>query len=170
MFTTLTKAAVATTLGAVMLLGGTVAATAAEPTSEPTTTADECSFGQHLLHAWLRLPADLRGDLSAIRDLPADERPEAVREIREDALEGRYGEGVEAGAQRIKERRLAAWATMPVELKADLIELRKAAPGERRELAEVIAQNALDGEYGDKAQATAERVRDSEFWQTCVAD
>ena len=170
MFSTLTKAAVATTLSAVMLLGGTVAATAAEPTSEPTTTTDECSFGQHLLHAWLRLPADLRGDLSAIRDLPIDERPGAVRDIRQEALEGGYGEGVQAGAERIKERRLAAWASMPVELKADLIELRKAAPGERRELAEVIAQNALDGEYGDRAQATAERVRDSEFWQTCVAD
>lgn len=169
MLSILTKAAFATTLSAAMLLGGTAAATAAEPAPEPTTS-DECSFGQHLLHAWLRLPAELRGDLSAIRELPAEERPEALREIREDALEGAYGEGVQAGAERIKERRLGAWASLPPELKADLIELRQAAPGERRELAEVIAQNALDGEYGEKAQATAERVRDSEFWQTCVAD
>lgn len=170
MFTTLTKAAAATALSATMLLGGAVAATGAEPTPETPTSSEECSFGQHLLHAWLRLPADLRGDLSAIRGLPSDGRPEAVRDVRQGALNGEYGEKVQAGAERIKERRLGAWATMPAELKRDLIELRQAAPGERRDLAEAIAENALASEYGEKAQATAERIRESEFWQSCVAD
>lgn len=170
MFTTLTKAAAATALSATMVLGGAVAATAAEPTSEAPTASEECSFGEHFLHAWLRLPADLRGDLSAIRDLPAEVRPEAARDVRQGALNGEYGEKVQMGAERIKERRLGAWATMPADLKRDLIELRQAAPGERRELAEEIAESALAGEYGEKAQATAERIRESEFWQNCVAD
>lgn len=171
MISILTKVALTTTLSAAMIVGGTVSANAAPPA--PATTASEsteCSFGEHLLHAWLRLPADLRGDLSAIRDLPVEERPEAARDVRQGALDGEYGAGVQAGAERIKERRLAAWATMPADLKRDLIELRQAAPGERRDLAEQIAESALAGEYGDKAQATAEHIRESEFWQTCVAD
>lgn len=170
MLSTLTKVALTTTLSAAMIVGGTVTANAASPAPTVTSSTDECSFGQHLLHAWLRLPADLRGDLSAIRDLPADDRTEAARDVRQGALDGEYGDGVQVGAERIKERRLAAWATMPTELKRDLIELRQAAPGERRALAEQIAENALDGGYGDKAQATAERIRKSEFWQSCIAD
>ena len=170
MLSTLTKVALTTTLSAAMIVGGTVTANAAPPAPTVTSSTDECSFGQHLLHAWLRLPADLRGDLSAIRDLPAEDRPEAARDVRQGALDGEYGDGVQAGAERIKERRLAAWATMPTELKRDLIELRQAAPGERRTLAEQIAENALDGGYGEKAQATAERIRESEFWQSCIAD
>jgi hypothetical protein len=169
MFRTFTMAAGATALTAALLLGGGTAAMASEPSPEPTGSS-ECEFGQHLLHAWLRLPADLRGDLSAIRDLPADERQAALREVRHGALDGQYGAGVQEKAEALKVRRLDAWATMPPELRADLVELRQAAPGERRALAEEIAQNALDGDYGDKAQATAERIQSSEVWQDCVAN
>ena len=168
MFRTLTTAVGATALTAALVLGGATAATASEPAPEPTASS-ECSFGAHLLHAWLRLPADLRGDLRAIRDLPREERQSALRDVREGALGGDYGTGVQEKAEALKVRRLDAWSTMPPELRADLVELRQTAPGERRALAEEIAQNALDGVYGDKAQATAERIRSSEIWQNCVA-
>lgn len=169
MLRTLTTAVGATALTAALVLGGATAATASEPAPEPTASS-ECSFGQHLLHAWLRMPADLRGDLTAIRDLPREERQSALREVREGALSGEYGAGVQEKAEALKVRRLGGWATLPPELRADLVELRQAAPGERRALAEDIAQNALDGDYGDKAQATAERIQSSELWQDCVAD
>ena len=168
MLSTLTTAVGTTALTAALLLGGATTATASEPTPEPTVST-ECSFGEHLLNAWLRLPADLRGDLQEVRALPRGERQDALREVRDGAVNGEYGAGVQEKAEALKARRLEGWASMPPELRADLVELRQAEPGERRALAEEIAQNALDGDYGDKAQATAERVRASEIWQDCVA-
>ncbi len=169
MFRTLTTAVGATALTAALVFGGATAASASEPAPEPTAST-ECSFGQHLLHAWLRMPPDLRGDLRSVRDLPREERQAALRDVRDGALNGEYGAGTQANAEALKARRLGGWATLPPELRADLLELRQADPAERRALAEEIAQNALDGDYGDKAQATAERIQSSELWQDCVAD
>lgn len=171
----LTTSITATTLSLALVFTGGIAASAAPAGATPSslstvTAAGECSFGQHLLHVWLRLPADLRVDLQALKTLPIDERRDEIRDIREDALQGDYGPGVQAKAERIRAHSLAAWTTMPADLRADLLELRGAEPEERRVLAEQIAQNALAGDYGDTAQATAERIRESELWQECVAD
>lgn len=158
-----------TVITAALLTTGTVAASASTTDTAPPATS-ECQFGEHLLHAWLRLPADLRSDLKALKDLEPGERADAAREIRGDALKGEYGERVQLGAEKLRDRRIVAIQNMPVELKTDLIELREADPSERRDLAKEIADTALDGRYGEKAQAVAERIQASDAWQDCVAD
>lgn len=149
------------TVTALMLGGGAIAATAAPAEDAPPTASAQCQFGEELLHAWLWLPADLRGDLKSLRHLePGEERHDAARDIRDRALDGEYGDAVQDRAERVRDRRLAAIATMPEELKSDLIELRDAAPADRRELAQEIADGALAGEYGEKVQHIAVEVQE----------
>lgn len=150
-------AVAAAVLTTAMLATGSIAASAA-PTDD--TTSSECQFGDELLHVWLHLPADLRGDLKALKDLEPGERGDAARDIRDGALDGEYGPGVQNRAERVRDRRVAVIANMPDELKTDLIELRDAAPTDRKELAHEIADTALAGGYGDKTQDVAERIQD----------
>jgi len=154
-------------LATAMLATGTIAATAA-PTV-PTASTEDCRFGEHLLHAWLKLPADLRTDLKALKDLEPGQRGDAAREIRDGAIDGEYGSGVEERAEKVRVRRIAVIANMPDELKTDLVELRDAAPADRRDLAKDIADTALEGGYGAKTQAIAERIQASDAWQSCDA-
>ncbi len=156
-----------TVVTAALLSTGAVAASAA-PTSS-TDASSDCQFGEHLLHAWLRLPADLRGDLSSLRDLDPADRKAAAKEVRDGALSGEYGPGVQAGAEKLRVHRLSVLSQLPAELKVDLVELRNADQSERPALAKDIAGTALDGGYGPKAQATAERIQASDAWQNCVA-
>jgi hypothetical protein len=149
------------------MLAAPIAASAAPVTTDDTASS-ECRFGEHLLHAWLALPADLRDDLKALKDLEPGERGDAARDIRDGAQSGEYGPGVQVRAERLRERRIAVIATMPDELKSDLIELREADPAERRDLASQIAETALDGGYGEKAQEVAERIQESDAWQNCT--
>lgn len=158
----------ATVVTAAMLTTGAVAASAAP--SDETVAASDCQFGQHLLHAWMQLPTDLRGDLKALRDLEPGERASAARDIRDDALSGEYGDGVQARAEKARERRIGVIRTMPAELKADLVELKRTPPAERRDLAREIADTALDGGYGEKTREVAESIQASDAWQNCVAD
>lgn len=153
----------ATAVTAALLSTGAVAATAA-----PVAPSAECQFGEHLLHAWLRLPADLRGDLSSLRGLDPADRRDGAKEIRDGALSGEYGPGVQAGAEKVRNHRLAVISRLPDDLKADLVELRAADQGDRTELAQQIAREALDGGYGPKTQAVAERIQASDAWQSCV--
>ena len=159
---------IATTVVTAALLSTGAAAASAAPVSS-TDASSDCQFGEHLLHAWLRLPADLRGDLSALRGLdPADRKAEA-RQIRDDARSGEYGPGVQAGAQKLRVHRLSVLSELPAELRSDLVELRDADQTARPSLARDLAETALDGGYGPKAQATAERIQASDAWQNCVA-
>lgn len=152
-----------TVVTAALLSTGAVAASAA-----PVTDASsDCQFGEHLLHAWLRLPADLRGDLSSLRSLDPADREDAARQIREGALSGEYGPGVQTGAEKLRVHRLSLISQLPAELKSDLVELRNADQSQRPALAKDIAETALDGGYGAKAQATAERIQSSDAWQNC---
>ena len=140
----LTIAATVALTGALVSTGG-IAASAEEATDAP---AHECNFGEHLTRVWLHLPADLRADLKDLSSLEPGERGPAAREIREEARDGEYGDRVEERAERVAERRIKIRINMPVELREDLKELRAAEPEERRALAEQIAANALDGDYG----------------------
>lgn len=153
-------AVAAAVLTTAMLATGSIAASAASLPTDDTTPTSECQFGDELLHVWLHLPADLRGDLKALKDLEPGERGDAARDIRDGALDGEYGPGVQNRAERVRDRRVAIIANMPDELKTDLIELRDAAPADRKELAQDIADTALAGGYGDKTQEVAERIQD----------
>ena len=150
-----------------------LAASAATPTPTPTATssasARDCTFGEHLVHVWLHLPADLRADLKDLKSLDQGARGAAARTIRDGALAGDYGPGVQSRAERVRDHRIHALADLPDNLKADLKKLRDAAPGDRADLAQQIGQTALDGGYGTKAQATAKRVQGSDAWKNCVA-
>ena len=161
----------ATVVTAALLSTGTIAASAATtaPTSSPV--AGDCQFGQRLEAAWKFLPAELRTDLRTLKELPAGaDRAEEARGIRDRALAGDYGPRAQSRAEQAQERRIRVVAGFPAELQADLDELKASAPGERQELAKEIADTALAGGYGAKAQYFAERVQSSDAWQNCVAD
>ncbi len=163
----------ALTLG--LLAGGTIAASAAPLSADgttptpPPTASSECQFGEHLVRLWLHLPLDLRADLKGLKDLGPGERGPAAREIRDGARGGEYGPGVQDRAERAQDRRIRVIANLPEELKADLRQIKAAAAEDRAELAKQLAETALAGGYGEKAQAFAERVQGSDFWQECVA-
>jgi hypothetical protein len=161
----LTIAATVALTGA-LISTGSIAASAEVTPNAPT---HECNFGEHLVRVWLHLPSELRGDVMDIKSLEPGERGAAMRDIREGARAGEYGDRAEDRANRVAERRIRILANMPIELRQDLKELRSADAEDRRALAESIAANALDGDYGPKAQSAAERIRDSQAWQSCVA-
>lgn len=150
-----------------------VAPTAAFAAPAPSTAADsasDCNFGQRVVEVWRQLPVELQADLKALRGLDPSERRDAAIAIREKAIDGGYGPGVQERMEFLKDRRALALETMPIELKHALLDLRNAAPDDRRELAKDIADKALAGEYGPHAQETVERIHDSELWQACMVD
>lgn len=109
---------------------------------------------------WSRLPEDLRADLTAVRELPAGERAGALREIRRDALEGDYGDRVQRLAERRVERVRAIRRALPEDLRADLRAARRLSGEDRLEAYRAIRAGALAGEYGERVQEVAERVRE----------
>ncbi len=54
---------------------------------------------------------------------------------------------------------------MSEELRADLTEIRDADPADRKALAQQVADDALAGTYGERAQHVAERIQEH-----CAAD
>ncbi|MFM9877248.1 MAG: hypothetical protein ACKVOG_05275 [Rhodoglobus sp.] len=158
-------------LAAALVAVPTTAIAAPVPASDaPPAASGECNFGQRVVAVWRQLPDELQADLKQLRELEPSARRDAAIEIRQKALDGGYGPEVQAKAETIKGRRLLALETMPIELKHDLLDLRNAAPGDRRELARQIADDALAGVYGPEAQQTVEKIRASDFWQECVAE
>ena len=102
--------------------------------------------------------AKFRADLKAARALTGQARIDAIKKIRDDAKAGVYGDKVE---KRVDNHRFARiWANAPAALKADLKDVRKAAPEDRPALRHDIFEKALDGTYGDKAQKRAEKLKD----------
>jgi len=158
-----TRILLGATMTAAAVFGlGTTAATAAPLRADETAT-EGCNFGEHMVRLWMALPTDLQSDLKDLKDLEPGERGPFAREIREGARDGEYGPGVQERAERVHERRIRVWATLPQDLKSDLIDLRDVEPGERRAAAEAIAQDAIDGAYGEKVQLVTQRIQDSEF-------
>lgn len=107
---------------------------------------------------WSRLPADLRADLTAARELPEGERLAALRAIRRDALDGDYGDRVQQFAERRGQRVRAVRRLLPADLKVDLREARGLTADERADAYRDIRDGALSGEYGVEVQRVAETV------------
>ena len=167
---TWTLAAGAAVLTTAMLATGSLAASANPlPADAAPAPSGECTFGEHLVRAWLHVPAELRGDLKDLKDLEPGDRPDAAREIRDAALAGEYGPIAQHRAEQGQKLGIRAIARFPEELRNDLAELRAAAKGDRGDLAQEIADTALAGGYGDRVQAMAERVQQSDAWQECAA-
>lgn len=131
----------------------------------PSGSADPDGLRVPCEAVWNRLPEDLRADLTAVRDLPAAERPDAVAEIRADALAGEYGETVAEAAAQMQDRRADVYAQLPEELQQDLEDVRALPPGERADAAQGVRDSALAGDYGDRVQGFAERLQDRR--ETC---
>jgi hypothetical protein len=117
---------------------------------------------------WRRLPQDLREDLTALRQLPPDERFAAGKQLRQDALDGDYGTRVQQWADRADERRRAIWSRLPGELQRDIDAARALPAAERYDALQEIRATALDGEYGDRVQQVAQRL--DERRQACGPD
>lgn len=161
-------AAVAVT--AALLSTGAVAAQAA-PLETPTTFQSDCTFAQHLVAIYAAVPADLRADLAEARSLePGAERGAAMRAIKQAALAGEYGSVTQARVEAFGVYRAANPGRVNPELKADLKNLRATVGAAAKlDLAEDIAEKAIDGEYGESVRGAAERIQQSEAWQSCDA-
>ena len=97
--------------------------------------------------------AELRGDLKAARELEGTERRDALKGIREDAREGKYGDRIERQADRRGDHRAAFFALLPDELQADLKKAREIDDADDRKAAlDDIRKKALAGDYGDKVK------------------
>lgn len=104
--------------------------------------------------------AKFRADLKAAFALEGQARIDAVKKIRQDAKAGKYGDKVEKRVERRDKKQAAMWAHAPKELKADLREVRKADPADRPAKRHEVFNKALAGDYGDKAQKRAERLKE----------
>ena len=150
-------AAIAATTSLVLV---PTAAFAAPTTTDDTVSSDGCQLGSRVIALWAHAPVDLKEDLRDLRGLTPEERREAAKVIKQGALDGKYGEGVQARAEFLRDRRVTSWAQMPDALQEDLRELAAAEPGERRDLATEIADTALAGGYGERTRLIAERVQE----------
>ncbi|MGY1711784.1 hypothetical protein ACI8AC_19985 [Geodermatophilus sp. SYSU D00758] len=91
------------------------------------------------------LPEDLRQDLEAVQDLPADERADRLQQIFSDAVAGEYGEQVENWAERM----LQFLDQLPADLRNDLQGVVGMEPRQAQEQLQQIWQGVLGGEYGE---------------------
>ncbi|CAN5140211.1 hypothetical protein BH09ACT3_BH09ACT3_10660 [soil metagenome] len=159
-------ATVALVVGAGVAPASAAPATAALDESE---SAQECDFRQQLVETWAALPTSLRTDLETLKSMePGAERRAEGRRIAEKARDGGYGEKAQRRAERMLDRRADRAASLPADLKADLRQLSGTSGEERRDLVKEIAQNALDGDYGDKSKRVVEKIEQSDAWQECV--
>lgn len=109
--------------------------------------------------ALAELPAELRDDLTAVRELPEGERIDALLAIRDHALDGEYGARVQRLAEGRDERVRAVRRLLPDDLKADLRAARDLSGGERVTELQDIRDGVLGGEYGDRVQQVAQAVK-----------
>lgn len=153
-------------LASTLLLGAGVGAASADA---PAPASSDCTFGQHLVDLWKDLPASLQSDLKDLRALPQGERAQAAKDIRQGALDGKYGPGVQRHAERVQGRAFVVWGDLPQALQDDLKAVKAAAPADRPALAKAIGEKAIAGGYGEKVQDAAKRIQSSDFWQDCIA-
>ncbi|MCU1514029.1 MAG: hypothetical protein JWO10_1119 [Microbacteriaceae bacterium] len=158
--------------GLAMVLGtGTLAASAAPlgETTAATASATTCTFGQHLVSAWLHVPKALRADLKKLKAMDAgpDRRAEA-KSIKAKALAGGYGSAAETKAKWLADHKGEGVRPLPDNLKADLKTLRAAPKADKVKQADAIADKALAGGYGDKVESFAKAVQASDAWKDCT--
>ena len=133
--------------------------------------------GEHRGNLREQMPAALRADLEAVRDLPAGDRMAAMQQIRKDALAGKYGADVQKFAQKRAEKRAEKRPEMlghkggadrgehrgnlreqmPAALRADLEAVRDLPAGDRMAAMQQIRKDALAGKYGEKVQKFAQK-------------
>ncbi len=143
-------------IAAAALIGGGSLVTAATGTGGDTS-APAADRTLPCGAVWERLPEDLQGDLLSLKDLSPAERPAAVRQLREDALAGDYGNQVQQFAERRDERRAWVRRHLPDQLRQDLkAAVHTDGEGRRTALLEV-REAARAGEYGDRVQQAVER-------------
>ena len=132
----------------------------------PTTSTDD-GLQVPCGAVWSQLPEDLQADLKAVRALPVGEKPEALRAIRRDALDGDYGARVQRFAERRDERIRAIRRALPDEMKADLHEARRLTGADRLDAYREVRAGALAGEYGERVQEVAVKVQERR--EACAA-
>jgi hypothetical protein len=142
--------------GALVLTGGGSEEPAAEaaPVAGEAVSDDTGGWSSALDH----LPEGLAEDLLALRDMPADERLEALQQLRERAAAGEFGDD----AQRFAQQLTMAETMLPAELRGDLedvVELDD--PAAIRAELERIRAAAADGGYGAQVQAAVDRIGDA---------
>jgi hypothetical protein len=95
------------TLAAAGAVGLTLVACGAGPGEQPDTAGQTVPVTVEQAGATgdaERLPEELRADLEALRDLPAEQRRAAAEDMRDSALAGEYGEDAQQRAERLSER------------------------------------------------------------------
>jgi hypothetical protein len=158
-------AAGAAAIAAALVAGGDPARQEPAPVSPAAATAAAAPSTQADPHgSWdledLRdrfeqeVPADLRAELAALRDVPAGDRLAALERVRDAALAGEYGEQAQAGAQRL----VTALAMLPPELSRDLEALVSSEEAQVPDAVERIRDRALAGEYGEQVRGWAEHL------------
>ncbi|MGZ5372759.1 MAG: hypothetical protein ACXWYG_03220 [Aeromicrobium sp.] len=153
-----TGAALAITSGVVggaMLMGSGASADDSSAETRSSVSADAGADGSSADSDVARF----RADMQDARALTGEARTDAIKKIHQDAEAGKYGDKVQQRAERREHRRAAMWAHAPAGLKADLKEVRDAVPADRAALKHEIFTKALDGDYGDRAQKRAERLK-----------
>ncbi len=100
------------------------------------------------------VPAELRAELMALRDVPAADRLAALERIRDAALTGEYGAEAQAGAQQL----VVVLGMLPPELYADLEALVSLEEADIPDAVERIRDRALAGGYGPQVQGHAEQL------------
>ena len=128
-------------------IGTAVAASADDPDEVPAM--DHAFFGEHGDDPGR---GELREDVKKLHGLEGEERRDAMRQLREDARDGKYGERVEGRFERHAAHRDAFFALLPDELQADLKQIREADPEDRKALHEDIRKKSLAGDYGEKVK------------------
>ena len=140
---------------ATTLLAGTAAVTG--PAYAASAATDDEPTACQLV--WDAFPAALQDDIKAAVDLPLRERRRAFMAIRYAALNGGYGDAVQAWAQKVRDRRIELWRKFPDRLKADVRAARSLLMPEQRRAMVAIRYAALHGGYGDWVQELAEKRR-----------
>ncbi|MEO6533464.1 MAG: hypothetical protein ABIO06_07800 [Pseudolysinimonas sp.] len=157
---------------AALVLGGAVAANAATPApTHAPATASTCSFGQHLVSAWLVVPKAMRDDLKAAKaEKPGPQRRSDLKAIATKALDGGYGAAVEDKAKWLQAHKGDAHIRpLPDNLKADLKTLHgESSKADKVKEANTIADKALAGDYGSKIESLAKELKASPAWQDCA--
>ena len=125
----------------------------ASSADEPRQTADAMDLAFAATEGDDDGRAELRGDLKEARELEGTDRRDALKGIREDARDGKYGDRIERHAERRGDHRAAFFALLPDELQADLKEAREIDDTDDRKAAlDDIREKALAGDYGEKVQ------------------
>jgi hypothetical protein len=97
--------------------------------------------------------AEFRKDLKDVRGLEGQERRDALKKLRDDARDGKYGDRIDQRFERRGDHHAAFFALLPDQLQANLKKARAIDDADdRRAALQDIRKKALAGDYGDKVK------------------